>query len=374
MFLIYATNFLLAIGTTVGMTIMPLLITESLGFSLLVLGLMEGITEFISNLLRLGNGILFDKVKNKRLVFLFSTTLALASKVILLVPNLWTIFISKTLERSSNGAFAAPRDAYVAEAAHHRGRGLAMLSVSKSLGCVVGPLLVSGFSLAIGDVQTNMLLVIALLSMLLVPTLPMSLCLNIKTPLKAENFSLREVFATFQKIKGVLAISVLFFLGRFNDGMLLVHLKACGFPAWFYLANIGVFNFTMIIASPIFGREIDKGRLHRMLQFSILALLTFNICYFLLKDLNWPLAIAGLIAWGLQRTGAQIVFSSMVFKSVDESNFGTAIGVFYVVSGVAAMLAAFIAGAIGKHLGLNFIFLFSGVSAIAALWRSYRIT
>ena len=51
---IYLMNFFLAIGTTVGMTIIPLLITDGLGLSLLVLGLIEGGTEFISNILPSG--------------------------------------------------------------------------------------------------------------------------------------------------------------------------------------------------------------------------------------------------------------------------------------------------------------------------------
>ena len=44
-------NFLLAISTTVGMTIIPILVTDSLGLSMLILGLIEGTTEFISNMM-----------------------------------------------------------------------------------------------------------------------------------------------------------------------------------------------------------------------------------------------------------------------------------------------------------------------------------
>jgi len=67
---IYIVNFLLAIATTIGMTIIPFLITDSLGLSLFVLGILEGFSELLSNVFRLTNGVLFDKIKNKRLLFI----------------------------------------------------------------------------------------------------------------------------------------------------------------------------------------------------------------------------------------------------------------------------------------------------------------
>jgi len=48
---IFAINFLLAISTAMGMTMLPIVATESLGVSLLLLGIIEGSTEFLSNFL-----------------------------------------------------------------------------------------------------------------------------------------------------------------------------------------------------------------------------------------------------------------------------------------------------------------------------------
>ena len=142
MLLIFIINFLLAISTTVGMTIIPFLITDSLGFSLLILGLIEG--------------ILFDKIKNKRVIFIYSTGIAFVAKALLFIPNVWTIAGSKTLERVANGAFASPRDAYVGENAKNKGLALGFLSFSKSAGCILGPLVVSISTLFLGDLKDNL--------------------------------------------------------------------------------------------------------------------------------------------------------------------------------------------------------------------------
>ena len=61
-------NFLLAVSTTIAMSILPLLTTEKIGLSIFVFGLIEGGTEFLSNLFRLVSGSLFDRIKNKTIL------------------------------------------------------------------------------------------------------------------------------------------------------------------------------------------------------------------------------------------------------------------------------------------------------------------
>lgn len=153
MIVIIIMNFLFAITTTVGMTIIPLLVTENLGLSLLILGLIEGGTEFLSNILRITSGSLFDRMQNRRLLFVFPAVLSFVSKVLLLIPNAFSILTSKISERISNGTFAVPRDAYTGEYAQNKGIALGILSASKSLGCIIGPLLVSGSILLLGPLR-----------------------------------------------------------------------------------------------------------------------------------------------------------------------------------------------------------------------------
>ena len=44
-------NFIFGVSTTIGMTLIPLLTTEGLDLSLLMLGIIEGSSEFLSNML-----------------------------------------------------------------------------------------------------------------------------------------------------------------------------------------------------------------------------------------------------------------------------------------------------------------------------------
>lgn len=365
LFIIYLINFLLAVSTTIGMTVIPFLITESLGFSLQVLGLLEGSTEFLSNIFRLVNGVLFDKVKNKRMIFVCSTGIAFLAKTLLLVPSILTILLSKTLERVSNGAFASPRDALVAEKSRNKGLALSLLTVSKTAGCVCGPLIVSISTFFLGDLKSSLHIFVVLCCLLVFPTIGLSFYLNVSN-LKESRFSLGELRVVFKKISPVLLLSFLFFMGRFNDGLLMMYLKQKGYPEWFYLSTIGIFNFVMVVTSPIIGWQIDTGHIKKIVYVVIGALALFNICFFQIDLMTWGFAIIGLIAWGIQRTGAQIAFSFLVFKNIEKIHYGTAIGIFYLVSGFATMLSSFMCGYFAKNY-FSYVFILSGSFSFLAL-------
>lgn len=366
MFRIYLVNFLLAISTTVGMTFIPFMITDSLGLSLLVLGILEGVTEFLSNVFRLGNGMLFDKIKNKRNVFVASTSMAFGAKALLFIPNPWIVLISKTLERIANGTFASPRDAYVAGNAKQKGMALGLLNVSKTLGCVLGPLIVSVSTLFIGPLRENIGFFVSLCCLIVAPAFFISFSLNVKH-FQEQQFSLKELKKVLKNISPILILTLLFFLGRFNDGLLMMYMKHHEFPEWFYLSTIAIFNSVMLITSPVIGRQIDKGLLKNVCYITISALVVFNVCFFQLGVFGWSAAIIGLFTWGIQRAGAQIVFSALVFKSVNKAYYGTAIGVYYIVSGFATMFSSFFCGYLASHDQFSSVFLFSGFFAFIAL-------
>ena len=365
-------NFLLAISTAIGMTIIPFLVTDSLGLSLAILGILEGSTEFMSNLLRLTNGILFDKLKNKRNIFIFSTGLAFFAKAFLLMPTSWSILVSKTIERIANGAFAAPRDALIAEKTKsNKGMALGLLTVSKTAGCVLGPLLVSGSTLFLGTLENNLNMLIILSCLLVFPVFLLSFTLS-GTSIETSEFSMREFKSVFKKILPVLFLALLFFMGRFNDGLLMIYLQKKGFPQSFYLVTIAIFNLSMLTSSPFMGHQIDRGHLKTVLYVTIGALSLFNICFFHLQSVNWFLAIFGILAWGVQRAGAQIVFSSLVFQGVPKVNYGTAIGLFYIVSGFGTMVASCICGYMAQD-NFSSIFIFSAVFAFASLGLAFNL-
>lgn len=366
-------NFLLAVSTTIAMSILPLLTTEKIGLSIFVFGLIEGGTEFLSNIFRLVSGSLFDRIKNKKNIFILAVSLSFISKLLLLIHSALPILGAKISERLSNGIFAAPRDAFVGQSSKNKGVALAILACSKTLGCVSGPLIVSITVYYWGNLnaQLDNLVILSII----ITSISMFLTYFIKTKSftikNAEQiFILSQVVDIGRKIYPLLIVSLLFFLGRFNDGMIMLYLKKSGLPEWFYLSTISFFNIIMFVVSPIFGVMIDRNKVILTLFTTIFALLAFNILFYFIDFTPMLFAILGLTAWGIQRVGAQITFSAMIFRMIPEKSYGTAIGIYSLLSGVGNLAASSICGYFAIH-SFDYVFIFSGTSTLICLLMSF---
>ncbi|MCP5374880.1 MAG: hypothetical protein H6910_05560 [Rickettsiaceae bacterium] len=116
---------------------------------------------------------------------------------------------------------------------------LAFLNISKTLGCIIGPLLIIHiFACCIN-------LVALILSFL-------ARSKKVEAIAKANSFNLLKLKLALKSSSGIIALSCIFFLGRFNDGVIMLYLKKCGFPEWFYLSTIAFFNLVMLF-TPLYG-------------------------------------------------------------------------------------------------------------------------
>lgn len=375
MTLIFLINFLFAIATTIGMAFIPLLVTENLGMSLFVLGFIEGTAELSATILRLITGNIFDRAKDRRLLFIIPTALALGSKLILYIPTGITIITSKIIERISNGAFAAPRDAYIGEKSKNKGIALGFLSASKTFGCILGPIIVSISTIWFGPLEENIQTMIFLACFINVTAFAISFFINTKKKisLTADSiFNLTELKESCGNLRLIFILSLVFFLGRFNDGLIMLCLKHNGFQEWFYLATISFFNIVMFIISPFMGYMIDKKKEYQILFLTITSLIWFNIFFLNLTYLGWTCACLGIICWGIQRVGAQITFSAMIFKRTPIKFYGTAIGIYSLLTGLGFFASSLISGYLAQTSFAN-VFILSGCLSMMALALAFYI-
>ena len=100
------------------------------------------------------------------------------------------VVITKFIERLSNGAFGHLRDTLTLKLSNNEGKDLALLNVSKSVGCLLGPLIVT-FMLFITDYNILILLcvflcLVALVIRLYLKQLPFNL-----TAIKTDSVKLK---------------------------------------------------------------------------------------------------------------------------------------------------------------------------------------
>ena len=121
------------------MPILPLFIT-SLGGTALIIGLVGGIRDSISSLLKVVFGYWSDKT-GKRKIFVFSGYLTSALfKLLLSFSTIWHhVLIFSGLERVGKGIRTAPRDAIIADSMpKKRGKGFGIHRSLDTAGAILG--------------------------------------------------------------------------------------------------------------------------------------------------------------------------------------------------------------------------------------------
>lgn len=74
----------------------------------------------------------------------------------------------------------------------------------------------------------------------------------------------------------------------------------------------------------------------------------------------------GVLFWGAQRGTSQILFVALISDEAPKKITGTAIGLFYIITGVVALAAGFFAGKLGE-IGLYLTFTFGACMGGAAM-------
>lgn len=116
----------------------------ALGSGALILGVIEGISETTSSLLKLFSGILSDRLgRRKPLIVIGYTISSLIRPLTGIVTSAWQIIIIRMLDRVGKGIRTAPRDALIASSVDEsiRGKSFGFDRAMDHAGAVIGPVL-----------------------------------------------------------------------------------------------------------------------------------------------------------------------------------------------------------------------------------------
>jgi MFS family permease len=106
--------------------LLPIFITATLGASPAFVGLIEGMAESASSLLKLPAGWLSDHLRRRKALVGGGYSLASAVRPLLaLATSAWQVLGLRFIDRIGKGVRSAPRDAMIADAARTEARGLA---------------------------------------------------------------------------------------------------------------------------------------------------------------------------------------------------------------------------------------------------------
>lgn len=360
-----AVSFVADISSEMVYPIIPIFLTSTLGASVSLLGIIEGIAEGTASVLKVVSGWLSDHVGRRKGLVVAGYGLSALGKLLLAVSFVWPqVLLARFVDRVGKGVRTSPRDALIADFTEpaYTGRAFGFHRAMDTAGAVAGPLL----------------------ALLLV---------------SAADSRLRLVLA-IAVLPGVLSVALFAFVreagpGR-RDGPVRL-LPAAGVPRQFWLLLLVAVGFALVNSSDAFiilrARDLGMG-----LTTVVLAYVLYNTLYSLLAfplgDLSdrvgkravlvggfaafglvylgfalirdpagiWPL----FAAYGVYIASTEGVARSYVSDLAPAEQRATLIGLYHSLIGAAAVIASAVAGVLWDVISPSAPFFLGAAGGLAS--------
>lgn len=127
--------------------LLPIFLTTVLGATPVIVGLVEGVADALSSLLKWWSGRLADRGWSRKGLVFWGYSVSSISRPFLAVAVSWAwVVLLRATDRVGKGLRTAPRDALIAEAVptHQRGRAFGLHRAFDHTGAMIGPLVAFG--------------------------------------------------------------------------------------------------------------------------------------------------------------------------------------------------------------------------------------
>jgi MFS family permease len=320
----------------------------SIGAGASALGLMEGVAESVSAVVKWFSGRFSDGRARKPFV-LFGYALATVVRPLLAVAgSAWQVVAIRSLDRVGKGVRTAPRDALVAESVppERRGHAFGFHNMMDNLGAVVGPL--AAFALARGAGWSTRAIFAATLvpGLFAVTTIVLGVSEPTREPPKrGETLSASGTLPP--KLRAYLGLVALFTLGASADSFLMLRMSDLGLPAaWIPIAWVSL-NASKALLNVPGGRISDRfGRKGAQ----VAGWLVYAAAYALFPTtrsiaVTWILLVAYGAYYGLTEGGEKALVADLAPPALR----GRAYGALHAVTGLAVLPANAIFGVLYAH-------------------------
>lgn len=373
------TSFFMDVSSEMVLNILPLFLSNVLGVKTNIIGLIEGVAESTSSLMKLVSGRISDVLGKRKGLAVLGYALSALSKPFFAVARSWGVVAAvRWVDRLGKGIRTAPRDALVADSAQISQRGLAFgfHRAADTAGAVVG-LLIAMIAVHLTQENTALLGATAFRTIALLSLIPAFLAVAILTlgavdiSASSSNHhptlafkSLGKPFIVFLFIVG------LFELGNSSDAFLILRAQERGMSVIHILGMLIAFNLVYALLSTPAGALSDRLPRRFML---IGGWLVYAAIYlgFALAQAAWHVW-ALYIGYGVYYGMAYGTAKAFVADLVPGELRGTAYGTYNAVLGILDFPASFIAGLLWQGagawqgFGASAPFFFAAVMALVA--------
>jgi MFS family permease len=346
--------------------LLPFFLTNILRAGPAFLGLVEGIAETTSSLLKLASGWFSDRLgKRKSLVLIGYGIASFARPLVAIATAPWQVLAVRFSDRVGKGIRTAPRDALIADSVEpgQRGAAFGYHRAADHAGAVLGPLAAAAVLLwKPGQYR----LVFALAAL---PALVSVLVLAARVrdvgegppPAKTEFRGFRGLGRRFYFF---LAIVLLFTLGNATDAFLLLRAQELGVPLALIPILWAVFHISKMSWSIVGGRLADRiGPRPAIVSGWLVYALTYTGFIFAARAWHaWALFLFYGLFYGLTEAPEK----ALVAAAAPPDRRGAAFGAYHFSVGLAALPASLLFGVLWQQVSFTAAFATGAALALAA--------
>lgn len=378
-FILGLVSLLTDVSSEMTITLLPFFLANALGVRTAVIGLIEGVAESTSSLLRLPSGWLSDRIRARKGLTALGYAISSFAKPLLYFASSWGLVLAvRFADRVGKGVRTSPRDALLAESApfHQRGRSFGFHRAADTTGAVVGLALAAAIMYAVQSDRLDMAYG-TYQTLVLVGVIPAFVAVGLTGLLREPRVERRPVARgaidpSTEKPRllsgpfvAFLVTITLFTLGNSSDAFLLLRTQSLGLPV--YQVGIVLVAFNLLYATVALPAGILSDNFGRkrviVVGWTVYALIYLG---FALASSGGE-AVALFVLYGFYYGAVEGVARAYVADLVPAEVRATAYGLYHGVVGLSALPASVIAGLLWDGFGPSAPFLFGAVLAAAAM-------
>ena len=347
----------------------PIFLTAVLGSSMALVGVIEGIAEFIAALLKGYFGNLSDKVGKRSIFVTIGYGLSAISKPLPgIFQNIPIVFATRVTDRVGKGIRTAPRDALLGS--YSEGNSGAVFGFHRAmdtLGAAIGPV-IALILLNIFPENYQLIFIVAFVPSVIAVALTLMVkdrVVSTKDPIKKNYFEfLKSSPKSYKKILLLLAV---FSLVNSSDVFLI--LKSRDISESSTMAIFGYIFYNIVYAASSYPMGSLSDKLGKRNIFTV-GLVLFSLVYFgfaFIPDIYLLWVLFAL--YGIYAASTEGISKAWISDIIPDERRGTAIGLATLITGICVMIGSFATGFLWDKFGSQVPFLISAiVSLIIALF------
>lgn len=367
-------SFFTDIATEMLYPIMPLYLSD-IGYGIILIGLIEGITQLVAGVIKLASGVYSDHLQQRKgLVNIGYSISALAKPMMGLFPTYWAIFGFRLLDRFGKGVRNAPRDALLADVSTpvNRGRVFGFHRAADTLGATLGPLITLAIMYFYSE---NIPLIIGLT---VIPGIGAVVAgwfikeSKKKTDLPtAEKGGIKGLYrrltthyrAASPDYKRVLYLITVITLIKSTDIYLLLRARELGLSDLLIISAYVAYNLTGTLIIYYLGSLSDQIGFAKTFAIGALSL---GATYMLLSQNELPLLLvfAAFIIYAVFQSVYEGLTSAWMSLHIKQEERASGLGVMMAFQAVATLIGTLVIGLTWTGFGAKIVFAITGLLAV----------